>query len=455
MDRPLSPLQPLPAGLVFLLAFSYFAAWAVLRPPLQTPDEPQHLMRTTSVLRQPWLGDGRHFPLDRAYLNPLAYDTPPPIDKLFFQPFNALTNDEIRDVRQTAWMREGAPLPDYERAIASYPTPFYLVLFAMAEPVTRVGALSPWDASYVYRFATAALAAALWACAWRVLRAIPALSPWRGPLFAFVVLNPMLAFMSSGVNPDAVNIPLCTLAVLFAWRLLTEGEGTTGFVLSLLGSMLTKPSGLQLGVTLTAVIAAMVLLRQLDRRHAVRVIGPMAACAVLAVVCFYAWSPPRFMAGGPSADSLTQYLARRWDQLPWMWRTYWGQLGWLDYAAPSGWYLLMLLAVVANVACVLWRPAVSTQLRLFLGLLWLVFAGLTFAGEYRYLAEAGYIFQGRYLLPAGIGLGVILLHRVAPARVVMLALIVLLNLALVHATVQRYFADDWAGVVAALPFRQP
>ena len=30
----------------------YFGAWALLRPPLQTPDEPQHLMKANSILLQ-------------------------------------------------------------------------------------------------------------------------------------------------------------------------------------------------------------------------------------------------------------------------------------------------------------------------------------------------------------------------------------------------------------------
>ena len=34
-----------------------------------------------------------------------------------------------------------------------------------------------------------------------------------------------------------------------------------------------------------------------------------------------------------------------------MWRTYWGQLGWLDYNASAAWYMLLLALVVVNIAC--------------------------------------------------------------------------------------------------------
>ena len=82
-----------------------------------------------------------------------------------------------------------------------------------------------------------------------------------------------------------------------------------------------------------------------------------------------------------------------------------------------------------------------------------MFFGSTLAAEFRYLAEAGYTFQGRYLLPAGMAFGVVLLHRVRAARVALLAGVVLLNLALMRETVRRYYGDGWRGVVHALPFR--
>jgi hypothetical protein len=34
--------------------FIYLSCWALLRPPFQTPDEPQHHLRTTSILLHPW-----------------------------------------------------------------------------------------------------------------------------------------------------------------------------------------------------------------------------------------------------------------------------------------------------------------------------------------------------------------------------------------------------------------
>jgi hypothetical protein len=67
-----------PAWMVGLAVFLYLAFWAVLRPPLQSPDEPQHLMKANSVWLQPWLNDvSDRFLPDRTRVNPLAWPLEP------------------------------------------------------------------------------------------------------------------------------------------------------------------------------------------------------------------------------------------------------------------------------------------------------------------------------------------------------------------------------------------
>jgi hypothetical protein len=132
---------------------------------------------------------------------------------------------------------------------------------------------------------------------------------------------------------------------------------------------------------------------------------------------------------------------------------YWGRLGWLDYQAAPGWYGLVLVLALGNVACLAWRPQPAPRLIAYLAAVWCVFVLSTFAAEYRYLADAGYTFQGRYLFPAAIAFGVVLLHRVRAARLAFLAGVVVLNLVLVRETVRRYYGEGWRGVAHALPFR--
>jgi hypothetical protein len=147
------------------------------------------------------------------------------------------------------------------------------------------------------------------------------------------------------------------------------------------------------------------------------------------------------------------YLATRWASVPVHWQMYWGRLGWLDYGAPAVWYRLMLALVVVSAACLAWRPRRPAGLAVYLAAVWALFFVSTFVAEFRYLPEAGYTFQGRYLLPAAIAFGVIVLHQVRPVRIALLAGVLALNLVLARETVRRYYIDGWRGAVHALPFR--
>jgi predicted membrane protein DUF2142 len=447
--------RPLPPWLLALLVFAWLACWALLRPPLQSPDEPQHLLKASSVRLQPWFNAvADRFVPDRRYASPLALETPALLDKLFFKPFNALAISEIDVLRASPWYApDGPPLAPYQKAIATYPQVYYWAVFAAAEPVVRTLGLGPWDATYVYRLASCAIVAALWGLVWHAARPPLVDAGDRAAIVALLLLTPMFAFISSAINPDAVNAPLCALAIVGAWRILTEGRGQAAFAASLFAAAMTKPSGLQLAAVLGAVAAGLAVAGTVERRRAAIVCGLAVAACVAAFAVFYAWQPPRFLAGGPSADTLGVYLTKRWDSAAYVWQSFWGRLGWLEYTAPAGWHWLVFALVLANLGCLVWQPKAPVRLAWYLGMVWIVFFVSAFAAEYRYLAQAGYTFQGRYLFPAGIGLGALLLHRVRPARVALLAGVVVLNVVLVRETVRRYYVDGWRGAVHALPFR--
>jgi predicted membrane protein DUF2142 len=443
-----------PAWLVGLAIFVYLAAWALIRPPLQSPDEPQHLMKANSVWHQPWLNAvSDRFVPDRAFLNPLAWETPAPLDKLFFNPLNAMAPHEVDAVRATPWLpAQGPPLAPYQRGVATYPQVYYWGVHALAEPVIRGAGLNPWDATFVYRLATCAMVAGLWALVWVACRRAAIPPDVAATLVASVVLTPMFAFISSATSPDAVNDALAALVLITAWEVLALGTGGLACALALLAAALTKPAGLQLAAVLALVVAGLGAVRLVDRRRAAIVAGIAVGVTAAAIAVFYAWQPLRFLATGPSNDTVPVYLANRWAMREDMWRTYWGKLGWLDYTAPAGWYWLMLVLLVANVACLIWRPRRPAALAWYLGAIWVAFLGSTFAAELRYLHEAGYTFQGRYLLPAALGLGAVLLHEVRAARVAFLAALLALNLVLARETTRRYYGG-WKGAVHALPFR--
>ena len=110
-----------------LVLFAYFVVWALLRPPYQTPDEVQHHLRATAVLRHPWMAGAGEWSLDPRFTNPLALWTPASLDKLFFDPSERLTLAEIAALERVPWPADDArPAPEtYQRAIASYPTLYY------------------------------------------------------------------------------------------------------------------------------------------------------------------------------------------------------------------------------------------------------------------------------------------------------------------------------------------
>jgi hypothetical protein len=113
-----------------------------------------------------------------------------------------------------------------------------------------------------------------------------------------------------------------------------------------------------------------------------------------------------------------------------------------------------MLLIVAWCARDAWRaPLLSRAAQTYWAFCFIAYAGTLFAIEYLYLHEAGFFLQGRYFLPASIGLGAwLLMHRGTVARATLLSSVMALNLLLFGLTVQRYYAGDWNVVWRALPF---
>jgi hypothetical protein len=439
---------------IFFALFAYFAVWALLRPPYQTPDEPQHHLRASSILREPLFTRPGVWTIDPRFANPLAQWTPLTLFKLFFRPTQHLTDAEVHQLKDITWLPPSTrPPPEpCEKAIASYPTLYYLTLFAIAEPVTRLLHLSPYDSTYAWRLVSAALAALCWMLVVVLLARLPATRESAGAIGALLVLNPMTAFMSSAINVDAVNIPLAVLASLLCWRLLEHGVGQSWTLAALLATAWTKPSGLQLIGALLFACVVLRICRMVSSSQFTGLLWTLARAAVVSWGAFYAWSPPRFLGGAPSDDTLMTFLVWRWLHAPDIWVTYWGLLGWLEYSLAPIWYALVFAAVLIGIACALWRPRGSRPFMLFATALLGAFVGATLLGEFVYLPVSGYVLQGRHLLPASLGLVVLVMHRVAPARLALLGLLVLMNVLLIQATVDRYYSGQWRLAAYAMPF---
>lgn len=455
------PVAAAPSFRVLILLaaaiFLYLCWWAVLRPPFQTPDERQQHLRITSILLHPWFAEPGRFALDARYVSPLAHNQPAPISKLPFFPNERLTATEINEIEATPWNRTWT-LEPFERIYASYPTLYFLSVFTVAQPLTEWLSLTPYQSSYLYRFVTAAFAALLWTIVYVALCRIDETRAIAGWIVAIALLNPTLAFLSSGINADAVSLPLSTIAILAVWEELTRGSTGVRTLLWLLAAALVKPSAASLFMALGVGIAVLWLLRRRpgqpdDRWHPWAALLAIARAGIVSAWAFYLWSPLFFANQQGAPTTLRDYVTRRLEGASMTALEFWGRLGWLDYQLAGGWYVLIWLLVMLNLACVIWRPRRPLTFAIFAATIFVAFGGATLAGEFSFLSQAGFQLQGRYFLPPIVGLlAMALSHRVAPARYALLATVIVMNLLLMQATVTRYYADGWAGFRQSLPF---
>jgi hypothetical protein len=448
---------------VAALVALYLTPWALIKPVLQVPDEPQHLMKANAVRRQPWLTAAAQFEHDPRTLNPLALWHPPALGRIFYQGNATLSAADIDLLKHVPWAsaEQRAAAGIYHVALASYPTLYYLSSFALSEPVIALAQASPYQAIYIYRAATILLASILWAAVYVELRRTSDLYRHANLLMVFMLANPMLAFISSAVNTDALAIPLCIGAAIACWRLFTTGHGSVRTIVWLTAASLVKPAGVQMVAALAATVLVVWLWFRDDevepepepRFHTAATLLTLARAMTIAAAAFYSWSYIHLYASEPLRIGIGDYAGTSLRYIPDYWVMYWGKLGWLDYSLPAIFYTWMLL-IVAWCARAAWRtPLQSRVAQTYWAICFIAYAGTLFAVEYLYLHEAGYFLQGRYFLPASIGLAApLLLHRGTIARAAFVSSVLALNVLLFAATAQRYYGGDWTVAWRALPF---
>jgi hypothetical protein len=435
------------AGVWMLLS-----VWALIVPPYQVADELQHAIRTTSVTLQPWVAGGDHFLVDQRYSNPIARSPGGELGRLFFRGDRHLTAADVATLKGRAW----GELPIVSGAVreqwagASYPTLYHLTVFALAQPLTALFHLTPYQSTYVYRLASVFLAGVLWGLAFRAMSGEMGRDAAVRVLVLLLAI-PTLVFTSAGVNPDAVVFPLATLSILASFRLLRTGSGATAVAGWLLATAWTKPSGLVLAAAIGVAAIGVWLVGGVERRRVQLLAGVVAVSLALSWLGFYAWSPPRFFGGDPDDASLLGWLAMVARRIPYFWMTFWGWLGWIDYRLAALWYLLLVPVVIANVAFAVGDLA-RRRLDLFMPMVLGALIVMIVAGEWVYLARTGYNIQGRHFLPAAIGLSPLVRHNRRSAAFALLAFLVVMQVAFVRETVIRYYGGHLATLIAALPF---
>jgi hypothetical protein len=441
--------------------FALFAVWALIRPPNQTPDEPHHFIRVTSILEGPWVAGADRVAFDPRFLNPLTWAMPT-LARVAFNVNERVSRADIHDLEAMQWSRVRevvAPGGSLYAAIVSYPPLYYASLFAIAQPIVSLSGASPYQAYYLYRLGTALLTMVAWVAVYVLLRRTRETAASAGAMIALLVLNPMLAYMSSGVNADALSVPLIALATIAAWRTLATGAQPWLTCATAVAALLTKPSGAQMAAAVIVASAWCAWRGLATWRHAWLTGRAVAIAGLVSYGLFYAWSPTHFYPE-PGYDNigLGQYLAHVLGAIPDVWISFWGYLGWLEYRLPAPWYAA-LFAIVILCGWWRWRAAADASaiasrrlLPEYLIVYVSVFLASMVVGGFLNLRVAGYMLQGRYFLPVAIGLAPLVMQDTRWQRWTLPAAVALLNVALMWETVWRYYGGDWSLLWLSFPF---
>ena len=400
-------------GFAALLIFGIL--FAVVTPPFEAPDEPEHFYRAFEISEGRLVPIGFHGQsgdlLPRSLLdlaNRLANGVP----------FHTDRRVDPREIRKGF----GQPLEPGKRIFITFLTSSYswvpYLPPAAAIAIGRLFTDSVLALLYAGRLASVLFSTLLFAAALRV-------TPVGRPLFFLLAMAPMAVFLMASVTADAFTNGFCFffIAVLLRFAFSDRGRLTPGRVagLVLLSAVLglTKPGyvllpglllllpggragsrGRTIGVTalmLTSSIGAM-----LAWVHAIWRIYPQFSARVdIAPV-----PQLRGVLARPIGFAIlaaTQYLRAA----PKLAKQYIGRLGWLDTPLPAllvGGVLLVIVLVALTCGCQ--TPVMRLRQRLLLGLVlftslaWitiLLYAVFTPYGSREIVSEA----QGRYFIPLG------------------------------------------------------
>jgi hypothetical protein len=353
---------------VAAVALLHGAAWAVLTPPFEVPDEWSHFQYADYVADHGSLPNG----LDRDAV--VAPDQGRAMELLganglpghpeLRPPWSGRVSRVIHDeLRRTP----GSPVPDGLTSSTGQPPLYYAAAGAVdaVAPGTVLDRIAQVRLLGVLALGLLALGAVALA-----RRLVPGRPEWALTAGLLTGLVPLVGFMAGGVTPDVPMIALATWALVAALAFVQRVHWRTGLVLGLLASLL-----LLVKLTTVAVIPALVLLVLLALGTAISrgwprgstpAFAALAAGALVPLVAYVVWCaasdrsivPGAFSSfaraeaapGAPGSGPL-RFLSLSWQLYlprlpgtgdlvvgvgPWdIWiRGFVGRYGWLDYGLP-------------------------------------------------------------------------------------------------------------------------
>ena len=448
---------PAPLAMILLVTAIAGVSWALITPPLQSPDEGSHFAYAQSLAeRFARPGDAaRHSYSDDQELADAVVRASARAHFSGQMKADWSTRDEATYVDQ-AKLKPSRSNGGGPNAASNNP-PLYYLYADLAYWASYSG--NAFDRLYAMRIWGVSLLLLTVVGAW--LLAGEVFGRRRLPQLAcatVVGLLPMTAFISTSVNPDALLTTLWTFALWLATRVIKRGlklRDALALCAVTAAAILTKGTGYAL---VPAVLLALVFgwrrTRSPARRASRRTV--VIAVVLIPVVAVVAWivlskalgrSPVNEIlpaTGGRGQFQTRQFLSYVWQfylpRLPsltpfrttiglplydvWI-REGWGLFGFLEIEL-SNWLYALLTAITAivAVATIALLAGVRDRLRLeliaFFAVAVVALAGGLHVTEYRsIIAGDGAILQGRYLLPAiGVfGLAVALIVTRIPARV--------------------------------------
>lgn len=383
----------------FLLTWLLGVLWALATPVMGVPDEPAHVIRAASVVRgqvldRSTIEQGGKTVSSARVPETLAWPAVPCYAH----------HDDRTPACQAAPRGRGDVLVEVESKAQAYNPLYY---GAVGVPTL----VAPGESTvYVMRIVTAGLVAALVALA--AVALVEAPMPRWALVGLAAALTPMTLFLAGSVNPNAVEIAaaLALWATLLSWfsrpdpaldrsRAIRAGVAATALVMS----RALSP------VFLILIVGGSLLLLESGARERVwragRVVaGVVAALTVVAVAWTVGVGTVSTASGVefPEYENLHNYLRLMVFSLDDHEREMIGVFGWLD--TPAGAHVYSLWIAVLGFLVLAALAVGGRRVRLLL--LGLIALSVVFPIVVQYPAapQLGLIWQGRYLLPAMVGL---------------------------------------------------
>ena len=445
------------SSLVFVLLIFYFVVWGVVKPPYQAPDEFAHHIKALSVLNHTWIAPDAKVKVNKKLENPLLSFRP--FHTIPFRTERPLLAEELKAAKATEWYEtDGSTTVKIHTQAFSYPNLYYFAVFLIGEGTTKLLSLNPYESFYAYRFGSIILAALLWLLVFLEISKISEIQDYRVPVFLLIICNPMLAFISSSINADAVLNPLSALLMLSAYNLIVHNRSALKTCILLLLVLFTKPTALFFVPTILF-IALLTWVYRFYRKEPghskiiTRVLPLVILTSLVGYLSFYAYSPTT-LSGSPLDLTLVQYFQDLVKRVPHFFVRFWGVLGWTDYHLAVEMYYLLAVILALNIFVFFYsnKNLNKNVFLLYLFVFSLIYSFGLLAGEFINLKVNGYIFQGRYLLPVALGFSVFIAHNIKFLRWAFIGYLILFNLLFLEASIERYYKRDYSLFISSLPF---